>query len=337
MTIYGSMIIQIDSTFFKICSVLIMLDSIQNSNTFFCPKSIDIEQCKKQWIYLSGTKYKLLDVFLSIVKLTGLKRKKKNIGENYVIICKCFCLHKNLKTSLSHNAYLLNTLHLSTSFSSLMANEELTESEQQEDPSQQSPNADEENGSNSDSDSDSDSSSQSSGDDFYISESENEAEGDNAIFNYVRPSDIPPDPNANPETNIRRFNRVLDGKRVKRMQEEEEEKYTFYEDLFDFPRDPERWKEQDLREIWADGPLEMTKPGWDPVWADEDDWEIVNDEIQEGRDPGIQPFYVPYRKPYPAIPDNHYDIENAKGVVEELDRIEEFLQWVSYIFPDGSS
>ncbi|CAE6115150.1 unnamed protein product [Arabidopsis arenosa] len=217
-----------------------------------------------------------------------------------------------------------------------MANEEeLTESQQQEDPSQQSPNADEENGSNSDSDSDS--SSQSSGDDFYISESENEAEGDNAIFNYVRPSDIPPDPNANPETNIRRFNRVLDGKRVKRMQEEEEEKYTFYEDLFDFPRDPERWKEQDLREIWADGPLEMTKPGWDPVWADEDDWEIVNDEIQEGRDPGIQPFYVPYRKPYPAIPDNHYDIENAKGVVEELDRIEEFLQWVSYIFPDGSS
>lgn len=64
-----------------------MLDSIQNSNTFFCPKSIDIEQCKKQWIYLSGTKYKLLDVFLSIVKLTGLKRKeKKHRGElcNYL-------------------------------------------------------------------------------------------------------------------------------------------------------------------------------------------------------------------------------------------------------------
>ncbi|CAD5332389.1 unnamed protein product [Arabidopsis thaliana] len=218
-----------------------------------------------------------------------------------------------------------------------MANEELTESQQQEDPSQQLPNADEEKGSDSDSNSDSDASSQSSGDDFYISESENEAEGDNTIFNYVRPSDIPPDPNANPETNIRRFNRVLDGKRVKRMQEEEEDKYTFYEDLFDFPRDPERWKEQDLREIWADGPLEMTKPGWDPAWADEDDWDVVNDEIQEGRDPGIQPFYVPYRKPYPAIPDNHYDIENAKGVVEELDRIEEFLQWVSYIFPDGSS
>ncbi|CAA7027696.1 unnamed protein product [Microthlaspi erraticum] len=215
---------------------------------------------------------------------------------------------------------------------------ELTESQQQQEDQtqdQQSPNAeDEEIGSGSDSDS----SSQSSGDDFYISdESENEAEGDSDFLNYIRPSDLPPDPNANPETNIRRFNRVLDGKRVKRMQEEEEEKYTFYEDLFDFPRDPERWKEEDLREIWADAPLEMTKPGWDPVLADEEDWEIVNEEIQEGRDPGIQPFYVPYRKPYPAIPDNHYDIENAKGVVEELDRIEEFLQWVSYIFPDGSS
>ena len=124
---------------------------------------------------------------------------------------------------------------------------------------------------------------------------------------------------------------------MKRIQEEEERKYKFYEDLFDFPKDPERWKEEDLREVWADAPAEMTKPGWDPVWAEEEDREVVNEEIQEGRDPGIQPFYVPYRKPYPAIPDNHYDIDTPKAVVEELDRIEEFLQWVSYIFPDGSS
>ncbi|CAN8252593.1 unnamed protein product [Cochlearia groenlandica] len=216
-----------------------------------------------------------------------------------------------------------------------MANDD-DDNDEQIQNQQSPPNAEEENNS----DSDSDASSQSSGADYYISESENEpeeGEESTGILNYVRPSDIPPDPNANPETNIRRFNRVLDGKRVKRIQEEEEEKYTFYEDLFDFPKDPERWKESDLREIWSDAPLEMKKPGWDPVWADEEDWDIVNEEIQEGRDPEIQPFYVPYRKPYPAIPDNHYDIENAKAVVEELDRIEEFLQWVSYIFPDGSS
>ncbi|KAF8102300.1 hypothetical protein N665_0198s0014 [Sinapis alba] len=217
---------------------------------------------------------------------------------------------------------------------------DLTESQQQQqyddeededdDPSdeEKSPKADDEEPRSSDSDSDSSSE----------SESDTEPEAETGGFlNYTRPSDLPPDPNANPETNIRRFNRVLEGKRVKRIQEEEENKYTFYEDLFDFPKDPEGWKEEDLREVWADGPLGMKKPGWDPVWADEEDWEVVNEEIQEGRDPGIQPFYVPYRKPYPAIPDNNIDIDTPKAVVEELDRIEEFLQWVSYIFPDGSS
>ncbi|KAF5726638.1 protein TIC isoform X1 [Tripterygium wilfordii] len=79
-------------------------------------------------------------------------------------------------------------------------------------------------------------------------------------------------------------------------------------------------------------------PGeWDPVWADEEDWEVVNEEIREGRDSPIAPFYIPYRKPYPVIPDNHYDISNPKAFIEELDRIEEFFKWVSYIFPDGSS
>ncbi|KAJ0266586.1 Protein TIC 100 [Hirschfeldia incana] len=202
------------------------------------------------------------------------------------------------------------------------------ESESEEDQKPPKPDS-----ADSDSSSDSDASVESD------SDNEFEPESDSVIsaFNYVRPSDRPPNPNTTPETNIRRFNRVLEGKRVKRLEEEDERKYTFYEDLFDFPKDPERWKEEDLREVWADGPVEMRKPGWDPVWADEEDWEVVNEEIQEGRDPGIQPFYVPYRKPYPAIPDNHYDIDTPKAVVEELDRVEEFLQWVSYIFPDGSS
>ncbi|KAJ8643986.1 hypothetical protein MRB53_005734 [Persea americana] len=41
-------------------------------------------------------------------------------------------------------------------------------------------------------------------------------------------------------------------------------------------------------------------------------------------------------KHFPAIPDNHFDITTPMVVVEEMDRIEEFLQWVSYIFADGS-
>ncbi|XP_022957766.1 protein TIC 100 isoform X1 [Cucurbita moschata] len=141
----------------------------------------------------------------------------------------------------------------------------------------------------------------------------------------------------NEETNIRRLSQALGGKLVKKMQEEEEETVVYHEDLFDFPKDPENWTEEDLQELWMDAPLEMEKPGWDPIWADEKDWEVMRDEVEAGKDPPIAPFYVPYRKPYPVIPDNHFDIPNAKSVIEELDRIEEFLKWVSYIFPDGSS
>ncbi|XWS71515.1 hypothetical protein CRYUN_Cryun03dG0144500 [Craigia yunnanensis] len=180
-----------------------------------------------------------------------------------------------------------------------------------------------------DSDSDSDYSSSSSDD--YIEESDSET------LTYTRPGEAPPESENTPETNIRRYTRVLESNRIKRIQEEEDQDYIYYEDLWDFPEDPENWREEDLKEYWVDAPLEMTKPGWDPVWADEEDWEIVRDEIKAGRDPGIAPFYVPYRKPYPAIPDNHYDISNPKAVIEELDRIEEFLNWVSYIFPDESS
>lgn len=92
-----------------------------------------------------------------------------------------------------------------------------------------------------------------------------------------------------------------------------------------------------MREYWADGPLSTGKPGWDPAFVDEEDINAVRDELEAGSDPPIAPFYVPYRKPYPVIPDNHYDIRTPKSVIEELDRIEEFLQWVSFIFKDGSS
>ncbi|KAF9615337.1 hypothetical protein IFM89_022988 [Coptis chinensis] len=124
---------------------------------------------------------------------------------------------------------------------------------------------------------------------------------------------------------------------MQKKREKEEKEFQFHEDLFDFPKDPEKWTEQDLQELWADAPLDMKKPGWDPVWADADDWDVVLDELEEGRDPPIAPFYLPYQKHYPAIPDNHFDISTPESVIEELDRIEEFLRWVSYIFPDGSS
>ncbi|KAB2614920.1 hypothetical protein D8674_021508 [Pyrus ussuriensis x Pyrus communis] len=154
---------------------------------------------------------------------------------------------------------------------------------------------------------------------------------------YIRPGEDIPEADNTPEVNMKLFSQVLQGKRVRRRQDEEDESYVFYEDLFDFPEDPENWREEDLKELWGDAPLEMTNPGWDPVWADEEEWDIVREEIKAGKDPPIAPFYVPYRKPYPAIPDDHYDISNPKAVIEEMDRIEEFLKWVSYVFEDGST
>ncbi|PKA51292.1 hypothetical protein AXF42_Ash002655 [Apostasia shenzhenica] len=140
-----------------------------------------------------------------------------------------------------------------------------------------------------------------------------------------------------PETNLRRFSQALDSRASRKREEEEEWRIRDPEEMFNFPKDPENWREEDLRELWADAPAGTGKPGWDPVWADEDDWEAIREEIKEGKNPLITPFYLPYRKPFPVIPDNHHDISNPKSVIEELDRIEEFLKWVSYVFADGST
>ncbi|KAM6595390.1 hypothetical protein CsatA_005914 [Cannabis sativa] len=191
-----------------------------------------------------------------------------------------------------------------------------------------------------DDDSDSDDSSSESGQPKQGAAGGEEDEADEKpedLIEYVRRGEDITNLDNSPETNVKLFKDVLDSRRLRRKRAEEDRQYEYYEDLFDFPEDPENWKEEDVREYWGDAPLEMTKPGWDPDWADEEDWEIVRQEIAAGRDPPIAPFYVPYRKPYPVIPDNHYDIKNPKAVIEELDRIEEFLTWVSYIFPDGSS
>ncbi|KAF2300736.1 hypothetical protein GH714_015432 [Hevea brasiliensis] len=190
------------------------------------------------------------------------------------------------------------------------------EPEQEQEKEQEDPDAEKRSSSSSDSDSDSDS-------DYDFDY--DYAPGQDATVPYTRPGDEPPPSDNTPEINIARFSQVLDSKQMKKMEEEEERNYTYYEDLFNFPEDEENWREEDLKELWADAPLEMTKPGWDPVWADEEDWEIMRNEMKKGRDPPIAPFYLPYRPPYPVIPDNHYDISNPKAVIEELDRIEEFL------------
>ncbi|KAF7805677.1 protein TIC 100 [Senna tora] len=194
---------------------------------------------------------------------------------------------------------------------------------------QQDPNASSE-------DSDSDSESESSYESSYDGEYEGGDEVRDGLAYRRTPEELAQLQNT-PEANFELFSEVLDSKRLKRIQEERDQEILEEDDPFDFPKDPENWREQDLGEFWADGPLEIEGTGWDPVWADEDEWEYVQDEIAAGRKPPIAPFYVPFRKYNPSIPDNHFDLRKPKAVIEELDRIEEFLRWVSYIFPDGSS
>ncbi|XP_071705831.1 protein TIC 100 [Rutidosis leptorrhynchoides] len=141
-----------------------------------------------------------------------------------------------------------------------------------------------------------------------------------------------------PESYFKKVSQVLESEEFKKLEESEEiNDVDNIDELYDFPPDPENWKEEDLKEYWADAPTFMIKPGWDPNFVDKDEVKIINEEIQAGRDPPIAPFYVPYRKHYPVIPHNHYDIKNAKSVIEELDRIEEVLQWHSFVFADGST
>lgn len=208
----------------------------------------------------------------------------------------------------------------------------------EENQQQESPNEDgeqEENSNESDSDSDSGEKQQRQQDD-----------DEEILKNYVpvRYGEVPPPEMNTPEINIARFNRAMKSPRYQDLldydedlEEEVDEAEVYYDRLFDFPKDPENWMEQDLRELWADAPLEMTKPGWDPAFADEEDWDVVKDMYKAGKVPPIAPFYLPYRQPYPVVPDDHVDIATPKAVVEELDRIEEFLTWVSYVFEDGSS
>lgn len=213
-----------------------------------------------------------------------------------------------------------------------MANEE----QQHSSPSssnaneQQYPNPSFSDSSDSDSNSDSDSE--------YSSYDDEPQDNDiRQAFRFRRSDEPLPESQNTPEINFRDFAEVLDSKRLQKIHEEVDPDFVVERNPFDFPEDPENWTEEDLRELWADGPLEIGGTGWDPAFVEEDEWEYVQDEIADGGKPPIAPFYLPYRKHYPAIPDNHYDISNPKAVIEELDRIEEFLKWVSYIFADGSS
>lgn len=131
---------------------------------------------------------------------------------------------------------------------------------------------------------------------------------------------------------------ALRAKREQRLAEEEasdEEEVLEEDQLWNFPPDRYGWEEEDLGELWADAWSGDERTGWDPDLVD--DWDEVEKLWKEGKGPPMRPHYVPYRKHYPLIPEDHPDIKTPQDVVHELDRYEEFLVWRSYIFKDGSS
>eukprot|EP00250_Pteridium_aquilinum_P015613 c22673_g4_i2 orf=824-3472(-) len=110
------------------------------------------------------------------------------------------------------------------------------------------------------------------------------------------------------------------------------------EELWNFPPDREHWTEEDLGEHWEDCWGDTRAVGWDPNMISEPSKEKYEQLWAEGKPgPPGTPYYVPYRKHYPPIPDNHFDIQTPEDVVEELERVEEFLVWYSYLFKNGSS
>lgn len=130
-----------------------------------------------------------------------------------------------------------------------------------------------------------------------------------------------------------------------RQEEEEEQEDSKSDDdqvdeeeLWNFPPDNEHWTEEDLGEHWEDYWGDTRAVGWDPNMVSEASWEKYEKLWNEGKPgPPGTPYYVPYRKFYPPIPDNHFDIQTPEDVIEELERTEEFLLWYSYLFKNGSS
>ncbi|CAK9250915.1 unnamed protein product [Sphagnum jensenii] len=125
--------------------------------------------------------------------------------------------------------------------------------------------------------------------------------------------------------------------RAKKKEEDENEEVVLEEEEeWNFPVDKDNWTEADLGEEWADPTPADDTVGRDPETA-EDDEELIAKLKKDGRAPPRRPYYVPYRKWYPPIPEDHPDIDSPETVVEELERMEEFLVWASYVFEDGSS
>lgn len=145
------------------------------------------------------------------------------------------------------------------------------------------------------------------------------------------------DSEIDPETNYKDTMEALQSPAAKKVLERNARRAVDPFNPFDFPPDDEDWTEEDLLELWDNGNNSIGGTGWDPKLATPEEWDYVKGQLAKGKDVPVAPFYLPYRKPIPPIPNNNFAIKGPEGVIEELDRIEEFLKWVSYIFEDGTT
>lgn len=123
-------------------------------------------------------------------------------------------------------------------------------------------------------------------------------------------------------------------KRKEKEVEEEEDEVLEEEDEWNFFIDRENWIEEDLEEEWVDFILVDDMVGWDLELVEDDEEFIVKFE-KDGRVFFWRLYYVFYRKVYFLIFEDYFDIDSFEVVVEELECMEEFFVWVSYIFEDG--
>ncbi|CAA3030736.1 TIC 100 [Olea europaea subsp. europaea] len=93
-------------------------------------------------------------------------------------------------------------------------------------------------------------------------ESESDSDSDDEPLSYSQPrgttQETGPDDSDSEntaESNIRCFTKVLNSKRLRKEREAEEEDYVYHEDLFNFPKDPENWREEDWKELRGDAPI----------------------------------------------------------------------------------
>jgi len=193
------------------------------------------------------------------------------------------------------------------------------------------PTSDSKNPSDSDSDSSSDAESETNDNDNADIESYL-----NAFISQNTDTPIP-DSEFDPEQNFKDVMEAYNSEKVQNYYDRRARRKVQRSNPFDFPPDYENWKEEDLRELWDNGNNTITGTGWDPSLATPEEWEYVQWKHCKGQDVPIAPFYLPYRKPIPPEATTQFDIKNPRDVIEELDRIEEFLKWVSYVFEDGST